>query len=163
MSTELSRESTETSISLQLSIPGKERHLDIPCGFLCHNLTEDLGILIGRAFLKELESRPLARYGWCAMPMDGSLALVAVDISGRGQFVWDGCFLSSSCGTFDLELIPEFWRAFCRESHITIHGRLLAVDNSHHGAEALFKGIGRAMKQALASEEELQSTKGVLT
>jgi imidazoleglycerol-phosphate dehydratase len=56
-----------------------------------------------------------------------------------------------------------FWWAFCRESHITIHGRLLAVDNSHHGAEALFKGIGRAMKQALASEEELQSTKGVLT
>ena len=189
MSTELSRESTETSISLQLSIPGKERHLDIPCGFLCHmldlfffhsgisvkitasgdievdahHLTEDLGILIGRALLKELESRPLARYGWGAMPMDGSLALVAVDISGRGQFVWDGSFLSSSCGTFDLELIPEFWRAFCRESHITIHGRLLAVDNSHHGAEALFKGIGRAMKQAIASEEELQSTKGVLT
>lgn len=188
MPTELQRESSETSITLRLSIPGKERFLDIPCGFLrhmldlfffhsgisatikatgdtdvdAHHLTEDIGILLGKAFLNELENKPFARYGWCAMPMDGSLALVAIDISGRGQFVWDGTFPSPSCGTFDLELVPEFWRAFCRESRITIHGRLLAVDNSHHAAEALFKGIGRAMKQATSIENEVQSTKGML-
>jgi imidazoleglycerol-phosphate dehydratase len=188
MSTELERQSRETSVSLCISIPGDTWTLDIPCGFLrhmihlflfhsnigaiikatgdlevdAHHLTEDIGILLGRAFLKELEGQTIHRYGWCAMPMDGSLALVAVDVSGRGQFFWDGTFPTATCGDFDLELVPEFWKAFCRESRMTIHGRLLAVDNSHHGMEALFKGIGRAMKDAVTSTDSLQSTKGIL-
>jgi imidazoleglycerol-phosphate dehydratase len=94
--------------------------------------------------------------------MDGSLVLAAVDFSGRGQFEWKGAFPAERCGDFDLELIPEFWRAVCREGRITLHAQSLACDNAHHLAEALFKGAGRAFRQALSPAGELQSTKGTL-
>ncbi len=183
---EMNRSTKETSISLVMDLDGSQRRFEIQCGFLAHmlelfafhagigieltamgdvevdyhHLVEDIGILIGRAFARELEGRSIQRYGWCAMPMDGSLVLIAVDFSGRGQFEWDGSFPSQRCGDFDLDLLPEFWRAVCRECRITLHARALACDNSHHLGEALFKGAGRAFRQALTPATELQSTKG---
>ena len=94
--------------------------------------------------------------------MDGSLVLAAADLGGRGQFEWKGAFPAERCGDFDLELIPEFWKAFCREGKITLHAQALACDNAHHLAEALFKGAGRALREAFLPAESLQSTKGTL-
>ena len=185
---ESERTTKETSVSLRLDVDGGERRIDLPCGFLrpmlelfafhagigldvaatgdvdvdYHHLAEDVGILLGKAFEQARSGRTLQRYGWCALPMDGSLVLAAVDFSGRGQFEWHGEFPAERCGDFDLELIPEFWRAVCREGRITFHARALACDNAHHLAEALFKGAGRAFRQALAPADELQSTKGTL-
>lgn len=185
---EFRRNTRETSVVLALDLDDSAIDLDFQCGFLAHmlelfafhakiglvidacgdvevdyhHLAEDIGIMMGRSFASELEGRVIQRYGWCAMPMDGSLVLVAVDFSGRGQFEWDGGFPSPRCGDFDLELLPEFWRAVCREGRITLHARTLACDNSHHLAEALFKGAGRAFRQALFPADELQSTKGAL-
>ncbi len=127
-----------------------------------HHLTEDIGILLGKAFERARAERVCERYGWCMLPMDGSLVLAAVDFSGRGQFEWRGEFPAARCGDFDLELIAEFWKAVCREGRITFHAQALACDNAHHLAEALFKGAGRAFRQALTPAEEVQSTKGTL-
>ncbi|MCF4152496.1 imidazoleglycerol-phosphate dehydratase [Dethiosulfovibrio sp. F2B] len=185
----LKRETKETSICLSLEISSEERSVDIDtgCGFMDHmltlmafhggmslkisargddvddhHLTEDLAIVLGSALLKSLEGRKYERYGWCALPMDGSLALVAVDLSGRGSLTMEAPFPTEKCGTFDLELIQEFWRAFSREARATVHVKALAVDNSHHLAEAIFKGAGRALGQALAESGDLNSTKGML-
>ena len=93
--------------------------------------------------------------------MDGSLARVALDISGRGGVYWSGSFVTDRCGDFDLELIPEFFNALAREGGITLHIAILAADNSHHASEALFKGIGMALGQALMPALCEPSTKGV--
>ena len=185
---EETRKTMETSVVLRLGIGGEERNVDIPCGFLrhmlelfafhakiCldvtatgdvdvdyHHLTEDVGLLLGKALNRIRTTRNIQRYGWCALPMDGTLMLVAVDFSGRGQFEWKGTFPAERCGDFDLELIPEFWRAVCREGKITLHAQALACDNAHHLAEALFKGAGKAFREALSPADELQSTKGTL-
>ena len=182
------RKTRETAVTVEMEPVGGTVRLEIPCGFLrhmlelfafhagiglfvratgdvdvdFHHLTEDVGILLGRAFRRTGMDEPCQRYGWCALPMDGSLVLAAVDISGRGHFEWKGAFPSKKCGDFDLELVPEFWRAFSREASMTIHVQVLAADNSHHLSEAMFKGIGRAMRQALATAPETQSTKGTL-
>lgn len=131
-----------------------------------HHLTEDIGILLGQALLELLqapadgEKVARKRYGWCLLPMDGSLAQVAVDVSGRGGFFWEGSFPTEKCGDFDLELVPEFFRGFCRESRTTMHIRLLCADNSHHAAEAVFKGVGVALDLALSPGDVEPSTKG---
>jgi imidazoleglycerol-phosphate dehydratase len=185
---ECERTTKETSVTLRLDAEGCESVVDIPCGFLrhmlelfafhagiglsvaatgdvdvdYHHLTEDIGILLGKAFERARTERTRRRYGWCALPMDGSLVLSAVDFSGRGQFEWRGEFPAERCGDFDLELIPEFWKAVCREGGITFHAQAMACDNAHHLAEALFKGAGRAFRQALEPADEVQSTKGTL-
>ncbi|NCB15219.1 MAG: imidazoleglycerol-phosphate dehydratase, partial [Synergistales bacterium] len=174
---------------LALTHPGGGTcRLDLPCGFLAHmlellafhgrfdlevqargdvqvdahHLTEDLGIVLGEALGELARSEPRERYGWCLLPMDGSLVLTAADLGGRGQFEWKGAFPAEKCGDFDMELIPEFWKAFCREGKITLHAQALACDNAHHLAEALFKGAGRALRDAFLPSENLQSTKGTL-
>jgi imidazoleglycerol-phosphate dehydratase len=188
MKVKLERKTKETSISLELLPEGEEIRVSVSCGFLrhmvelfafhagmgltvdasgdedvdWHHLTEDLGILLGRAFALAAEQTPRTRYGWCALPMDGSLVLAAADLGGRGQFEWQGTFPAEKCGDFDLELVPEFWKAFCREGRITLHARALACDNAHHLAEALFKGAGRALREAFVPAEKVQSTKGTL-
>lgn len=186
MTVKLERTTKETVISLELLPEGGEVRITVSCGFLrhmvelfafhagmglvaeasgdeevdWHHLTEDLGIVLGRAFGMAAAVAPRKRYGWCALPMDGSLVLAAADLGGRGQFEWKGTFPAEKCGDFDLELIPEFWKAFCRESRITLHAQALACDNAHHLAEALFKGAGRALREAFLPAENLQSTKG---
>lgn len=132
-----------------------------------HHLSEDIGIVLGMAMKELLQSTgeqgcrvSRKRYGWCLLPMDGSLAQVAVDLSGRGGLFWEGRFPTEKCGDFDLELVPEFFSGFCREARITMHVRLLAVDNSHHAAEAVFKGVGVVLDMALSLAEIEPSTKG---
>ena len=93
--------------------------------------------------------------------MDGSLARVALDISGRGGLYFKDDFPAQKCGDFDMELVGEFFRALAREAGITLHLSLLEADNSHHAAEALFKGVGLSLKMALAPALEEASTKGV--
>ncbi len=180
---------TQISLSLSHPADAsKQSRIDIPCGFLAHmielmthrgrlcldleargdvhvdahHLTEDMGIVLGMALKNFLQAEPVARkrYGWCLLPMDGTLAQVALDLSGRGGLFWEGTFPTEKCGDFDLELVPEFFRGFCRESRATLHVRLLAVDNSHHAAEAVFKGVGMALDMALAPADVAPSTKG---
>lgn len=187
MKKEISRKTNETNIEVSVEFPGKERKIDIGCGFLSHmtdlmcsragigiclkasgdtevdyhHLTEDIGITLGQLFREIAKEGSIARYGWCLLPMDGSLARVALDFSGRGGSYFSGSFPSEKCGDFDMELIPEFFRGFAREGGITIHIALLETDNSHHAAEAVFKAVGMALKQALAPSEQAQSTKGL--
>lgn len=146
---------------LSLSIEARgDVHVD------AHHLTEDVGIVLGLAMkdlLLEVRSSggsSIKRYGWCLLPMDGSLAEIALDLGGRGGLFWEGTFPTDRCGEFDLELVPEFFRGFCRESRATLHIRLLAADNSHHAAEAVFKGVGVALDMALSPTSVAPSTKG---
>lgn len=146
---------------LSLSIEARgDVHVD------AHHLTEDVGIVLGLAMkdllleVRSSGSSSIKRYGWCLLPMDGSLAEIALDLGGRGGLFWEGAFPTDRCGEFDLELVPEFFRGFCRESRATLHIRLLAADNSHHAAEAVFKGVGVALDMALSPTSVAPSTKG---
>ena len=188
MKSEIMRETKETSVSLLLEYPGRGSEISCGCGFLSHmltllchraglgltlkasgdtdvdyhHLTEDVAIALGQA-LREIfrGGGNIARYGWCLLPMDGSLAQVALDFSGRGGLFWQGGFPSQKCGDFDTELVPEFFAALAREGMITLHITLLAADNSHHAAEAAFKGVGMALAQALSPADGDPSTKGL--
>ena len=186
MTFRICRETRETKLSLELSLTPGPIRVSLGCGFLehmmelmahhagwtltlegkgdiqvdDHHLTEDVGIVLGQALLEAGRAEKRARYGWCALPMDGTLILAAADFSGRGLFVPAVTFPTEKCGSFDLELVPEFFRALCREARLTLHLREMTTDNSHHLAEALFKGTGRALRQALAPSEEAPSTKG---
>ncbi len=187
MKAELTRNTKETKITVSLEYPGTDRDLDMGCGFLrhmldlmCnraglgislkavgdvdvdyHHVTEDIGIVLGQALRTIAKSSTINRYGWCLLPMDGSLARIALDFSGRGGAFWSGSFPSEKCGDFDMELVPEFFRAFAREGGITLHIAVLEADNSHHAAEAVFKGVGMALRQALAPSSQDPSTKGM--
>jgi len=187
MAIRLERKTAETSISAVLDPENDKVRVVTPCGFLnhmlelmahnagwgldleavgdtavdFHHLVEDTGIILGRALLEWYPSSSRSRYGWCAMPMDCSLVLVAVDLSGRGSSVFQGNFPSEKCGDFDMELVLEFFRAFARESRSSIHIRIMEADNSHHVSEAIFKGMGRSLAQALAPGPVSPSTKGV--
>lgn len=180
------RHSLETEVAFEFLPAGERNCIETPCGFLnhmidlflhragipgrltasgdvevdAHHLVEDVGILMGAAFLDLFRKGPCERYGSTALPMDGTLVLVALDISGRGGLTWDADFPAPRCGTFDTELVREFWTAFSREARLTLHVRALSVDNSHHLAEAVFKGTGRALKEALVPSSLPSSTKG---
>jgi imidazoleglycerol-phosphate dehydratase len=185
----VTRNTKETQVTLSISHPASGTgRINAPCGFLAHmldlmshrgrlgldidasgdvhvdahHITEDIGIAMGMALKEMLQSEKIsrARYGWCLLPMDGSLARVAIDLSGRGGLYWEGSFPTEKCGDFDLELVPEFFRGFCRESRATMHIGILAADNSHHASEAVFKGAGAALGMALAAAEIDPSTKG---
>lgn len=187
MKSGISRETNETQLYLELECGGAERSLKLECGFLAHmldlmchraglgaslaakgdtwvdfhHLAEDIGIAFGQCLRDIAKAEPRNRYGWCLMPMDGSLARVALDFSGRGGCYFTGGFPSEKCGSFDLELVPEFFRAMAREGGITLHIEILAADNSHHAAEAVFKGVGAALRQALSPSVSDPSTKGL--
>jgi len=186
MKTEANRETKETKIYLRLEYPGTSREIKIECGFLAHmldlmchraglgvslaakgdvevdyhHLTEDVGIVFGRCLKEIAGAEQRRRYGWCLLPMDGSLARVALDFSGRGGCYFKGGFPDGRCGGFDLELVPEFFRALTREGGITLHVGILEADNSHHVSEAIFKGVGMALSQALTPSTADPSTKG---
>ena len=192
---EINRKTAETDISLSLCLDGTGKsEVNTGCGFLDHMLTlfakharydlrvickgdtnvddhhtvEDVGICLGQAFAKTLgDKRGINRYGWCALPMDEVLVLAAVDLSGRAALGYELPFAVEKIGTFDTELCKEFFTAFARSAAMTLHIRLLTGENSHHIAEAAFKGVGRALRAAVAIDaaigNEIPSTKGALS
>ncbi len=191
---EIKRDTKETRIELSLNLDGKgEGVIDTGCGFLDHMLTlfakharfdldvkcdgdtyvdyhhsaEDIGICLGDALKKALgDMKGINRYADITLPMDESLVLCAVDISGRSYLNFDAEIPSQKIGDFDSELIEEFMYAFVRRSEITLHIIKLCGTNSHHIAEAIFKALARVLKQACRIDkefaDEIPSTKGVI-
>lgn len=188
---QIERNTTETQISARLDIDGRGKYdINTGCGFLDHMLelfarhgrfdlnvdckgdiqiddhhtVEDVGIVLGRAFLQALgEKRGIARYGSIMLPMDEALILIALDFSGRSTLVYD-LTLKDKVGEFDTELVEEFFLAFSREAGLNLHIKQLAGKNTHHIIEGTFKGFARALAQAVEVKygDEIPSTKGVL-
>ena len=190
----IKRDTRETQIELSLNLDGTGK-ADIAsgCGFLDHMLelfarhgdidltvkcsgdthvdyhhsVEDIGICLGKAFTEALgDKRGITRYGQFLLPMDETLVLCACDLSGRDYLGWGVELPSMTVGNFDTELAEEFWLAFVRNCPASIHIRQMAGKNTHHILEAIFKGMGRTLKMAVAMDEkhkdEIPSTKGVL-
>ncbi len=190
----IERNTAETKISLSLELDGKGRaEIATGCGFLDHMLTlfarhgrfdlsvkcdgdtyvddhhtvEDIGIALGRAFLEALgEKRGIRRYGSTILPMDESLILSAVDLSGRSFLGFDLAVPTQKVGTFDTELVEEFFLGFTRNAQCTLHFQKMAGSNSHHIIEGAFKSVARSLKEAVSIDpdfaDEIPSTKGVL-
>ncbi|MCR5134044.1 MAG: imidazoleglycerol-phosphate dehydratase HisB [Clostridiales bacterium] len=185
-----SRKTGETDIELFLNLDGTGLYeIRTECGFMKHMLelftrhggfdlnirceadyyvddhhaVEDMGIVLGKAFKEALgDKRGIRRYGSMLLPMDEALVMAACDISGRGTLVYD-LALKDKVGTFDTELVKEFFLAFTREMGLTLHIRQISGENTHHIIEAAFKGVARALKDAVAVEgDEIPSTKGLL-
>ena len=132
-----------------------------------HHSVEDLGICLGKAFTEALgDKRGITRYGQFLLPMDETLVLCAVDLSGRDFLGWSVNLPAAKVGDFDTELAQEFWLGFVRNCPASIHIRQLAGENTHHILEAIFKGMGRMLKAAVRLDpkhlHEVPSTKGVL-
>ena len=191
---EINRKTTETDIALTLCLDGAGKsEIDTGCGFLDHMLTlfarhggfdlkvkcvgdtfvdyhhtaEDIGICLGEAFRKALgDMKGIYRYGSMILPMDESLILTAVDISGRSHLTYKLDILTEKVGDFDTELVKEFFEAFTRKAELTLHIKQLEGENSHHIIEGTFKSLARTMKQAVAIDEKnkdsVPSTKGVI-
>ena len=190
----IQRDTQETRIALSVTLDGTGRsEIATGCGFLDHMLTlfarhgdfdltvtcqgdtevdyhhsvEDIGIALGKAFSQALgDKRGISRYGQFLLPMDETLVLCAVDLSGRDFLGWAVELPSAKVGDFDTELAKEFWLGFVRNCPGSIHIRQLAGENTHHILEAVFKGMGRALKEAVALDvrhlNEIPSTKGTL-
>lgn len=132
-----------------------------------HHTVEDVGIVLGQAFAQAMgEKRGIARFGSQMLPMDETLVLAALDISGRGQLHWEVEVPLCLLGSFDSSLAKEFFIAFATNAGVTLHVRMLTGENAHHIVEACFKAVGRAMRAALELDarvgSELPSTKGLL-
>ena len=132
-----------------------------------HHSTEDIGIALGQAFDKALgDRRGIVRYGQMILPMDESLILSALDLSGRGLLAYDLQILTEKVGTFDTELTEEFFRALTMNARCTLHLKQLAGKNSHHIIEGAFKSVARSLRAAVKVDPdcagEIPSTKGVL-
>ncbi len=132
-----------------------------------HHTTEDVGIVLGQAFLQALgDKKGITRFADARLPMEDSLAAVAVDISGRGLLNYSVAFPTHKVGDFDVELVQEFLHAFCLNAGVTMHVDVVRGDNSHHIAEAIFKGTARALRAAVSIDPRtagtVPSTKGVL-
>lgn len=191
---EIIRKTAETDIMLTLSLDGTGKaDISTGCGFLDHMLTlfaahgrfdlkiqckgdtyvddhhtvEDIGICLGMAFRDALrEKRGITRYGSFLLPMDEALILSAVDISGRSCLCDQLEIPTEKIGTFDTELVEEFFLGFVRQCPMSLHLRKLAGTNSHHIVEGAFKSVARALKTAVAIDQAdpngIPSTKGVL-
>lgn len=132
-----------------------------------HHTVEDVGIALGQALAKAMgDKRGIRRYGSFHLAMDDALVRAALDLSGRPYLVWDVEFPTSKIGNFDTELVREFFQALSTHGGITLHVTRLAGINSHHIAEAAFKAVARALREALEpdprSEGAIPSTKGTL-
>lgn len=129
-----------------------------------HHSVEDIGICLGQAFKQALgDKKGIVRYASLTLPMDEALVMAAVDISGRSLLDMRLDIKAPAIGTFDTELIEEFFTAFVREAGITLHVRQLAGRNAHHIAEAVFKAVARVLRAAVRVEgSTIPSTKGVL-
>lgn len=131
----------------------------------CHHTVEDVGIVLGQAFLQAVGDRAgIARYGHFMLPMDEALAMAAIDISGRAYLVFDAEFKSANIGAMDTQMVEEFWRAFAMNAAVTLHLKLLYGSNDHHKSEAIFKAAAHAVKIAIVAQKEkvVLSTKGCL-
>lgn len=190
----INRKTAETDILLSLNLDGRGNStVHTGCGFLDHMLilfakhgrfdlevhcvgdthvddhhtTEDIGIVLGQAFSEALgDKKGINRYGQCLLPMDESLILTAVDFSGRSYLGYDLNISTEKVGSFDTELVEEFWMGFVRTGACNLHFKQLAGSNSHHIIEGAFKSAARSMGQAVAIDtafaDEIPSTKGVL-
>ena len=190
----INRKTAETDICLTLTLDGKgEGKIDSGCGFLDHMLTlfarhggfdltvsckgdtnvdyhhtvEDIGIALGDAFKSALgDMRGITRYGSFILPMDESLIMTAVDISGRSHLSYGLTIPAQKVGDFDTELTEEFYLGFVRHSAITLHIKQLSGTNSHHIIEGAFKSVARSLAAAVKIDENhkngIPSTKGVL-
>jgi imidazoleglycerol-phosphate dehydratase len=132
-----------------------------------HHLVEDVGIVLGQALAQALGDKAgIARYGHFLLPMDESLVLCAMDLSGRAFLVYDFNFPQERVGNFDVHLAHEFFSAFAANAKMNLHLRQLAGGNAHHLIEAAFKATARALRMAVSYDERatgVPSTKGVLT
>lgn len=132
-----------------------------------HHTAEDVGIVLGQALREALgERRGIVRYGSAYLPMDETLSRVSLDLSGRPFLVWKASFPTQKVGDIDTELFREWFQAFAQNAGITLHAECLYGENSHHIAESLFKGLARALRQAVAVDPReggrVPSTKGSL-
>ncbi len=190
----INRKTAETDIKLTLCLDGKGKsEINTGCGFLDHMLTllashakfdlsvfcvgdtnvdyhhtvEDIGIVLGQAFKEAIgDMKGITRYGSFILPMDETLILSAVDISGRSHLNYALNIPSFKVGDFDTELTEEFFISFVRNANVTLHIKQLEGKNSHHIIEGAFKSVAHTLKQAVAIDEkfknEIPSTKGVL-
>ena len=132
-----------------------------------HHTTEDSGIVLGQAVARALgDKKGIARYGSAYLPMDETLARVALDVSGRPYLMWKVAFTRSKIGEMDTELFREWFQAFAQHAGLTLHVETLYGENSHHIAETCYKALARALRQAIAIDERqsgrVPSTKGQL-
>ena len=190
----IDRKTKETDISLTINLDGKGKGvINTGCGFFDHILelftkharfvlevtckgdinvdyhhtVEDVGIVLGQAIKKALgDMKGIIRYGSTILPMDESLILTALDISGRSYLRYDLPVRTKIMGDFPVELIEEFFQAFVRHAGLTLHVQKMAGTNSHHIVEGAFKSFARSLKTAVeidkAFADEIPSTKGVL-
>lgn len=190
----IQRDTRETQIKLSLNLDGAgkadaatgcgfldhmlelfARHGDFDLSVTCrgdaqvdyHHSVEDVGICLGKAFQEALgDKRGIVRYGQFLLPMDETLVLCACDLSGRDYLGWAVDLPAAKVGDFDTELAQEFWLGFVRNCPGSVHIRKVAGENTHHILEAVFKGMGRTLKQAVSLDprhmDEIPSTKGVL-
>ena len=132
----------------------------------CHHTVEDTGIVLGEAIAQALGDKAgIKRYGSFLLPMDETLALCAIDLSGRPYLNYDVCFTTEQIGTLDTEMIREFFYAVSYSAAMNLHVKILDGINNHHMAEALFKAFGKALDAATMEEPRLSgvwSTKGTL-
>ena len=132
-----------------------------------HHTVEDVGIALGLALVEALgDYKGIRRYGSCLLPMDEALTRAALDLSKRPFLVWNVGFPTQKIGTFDTELVREFFTALAMNGGITLHFERLAGENSHHIAESAFKAVARALREAVETDprkaDSVPSTKGVL-
>ena len=132
-----------------------------------HHSVEDVGIALGQALTQALgDKRGIRRYGACLLPMDDALVRAALDLSGRPYLVWNADMPTQKIGTFDTELVREFFQALSTHSGITLHVDALHGINSHHIAEAAFNAVARALRDAVETDarksDAVPSTKGAL-
>jgi len=190
---EISRTTRETEIRLTLGLDGQGRaQVATGVGFLDHMLelfarhslfdlsvtckgdlhiddhhtTEDVGICLGQAIDQALGGRAgIRRYGHAVLPMDEVLVTCAVDLGGRPFWVWNAPMPAPKIGTFDSELVADFWHAVCTQGRMNLHVLLHYGRNTHHVSEAIFKGLARALRDAAETDPRssgVPSTKGVL-
>ncbi|WP_127143771.1 imidazoleglycerol-phosphate dehydratase HisB [Pelagibacterium montanilacus] len=190
----LERKTAETAISVSLDLEGTgKRDIATGVGFFDHMLdqlarhsmiditvratgdthiddhhtVEDTGIALGQALREALGDKAgITRYGSAYLPMDDTLSRVALDISGRPFLVFEADFGVEKIGSFDTQLVREFFQAFAFNAGITLHAHCLYGANAHHIAESLFKALARALREAIAEDPRagsaIPSTKGVL-
>ena len=187
----VTRETSETKISVELAIDGRGKfeirtgskmfdhmlsHIaqhglfDIKIqasGWDQHHLVEDVAISLGKALSQALgDKKGIVRMGHALVPMDEALAMVAVDIGGRGYAVIDAKFKRKKIGDMESDLVTHFLQAFAHEGRLNLHARIVSGGNDHHMAEAIFKALGRALDAATKVDEritgEIPSTKGII-
>ncbi len=191
---ELKRQTSETNVSVKVNLDGTGRaSIDTAVGFFdhmlelfsrhslidievkaqgdlkvdAHHTVEDVGLVMGQAIDRALgDKRGIQRYGWAMVPMDESLAQVAVDLSGRPALVYRVAFKGDLVGMFPVELVQEFFKALSNAARMNLHVTVPYGDNNHHVAEAMFKALARALRTAVSIDprmaQEVPSTKGSL-